>query len=185
MKTKVIAGRPDGYLVDEIVVMPGLALPDIAVIDDGEAGHQLQRLIRTARTIVAEYARAGGLRDPEAIAEFSRSCVGRALTKARRRKGRATLCEEAMRVAVRRFGLGISRSLSQGQGRRAFTPAQKAAHRLAASPQNIFVPRQTPQAMPLQPLGELPPLIQPRAWRRLVGTAIGRCMVVAFRLRGS
>jgi hypothetical protein len=177
--------RADGLLGDQIMVMPGVPLSGAGLADHWDIGRQLRRSIRTARTLVAEYARAGGLRDPEAIAEFSRSCVSRALKKTfplSRGEDIAALCGEALRIAAERFGLGLSPPVRHsGQ---AAASARKAAAGRAAGTQNIFVPRQIPQVMPPQPLGELPALLRPKAWRRVASVTVQWCTGVASRLRG-
>jgi hypothetical protein len=173
--------RVDGLLVDQIMVMAGVPLRSAAVSDECDIEHRLLRSVRRARTIVAEYARAGGMRDPEAIAEFSRSCVGESLEKSDVRQAPATLGAEAMRIAVERFGLG---ALSQVNNSRLVTdPATKASEGPGDGSRNIFVPQQTPQVMPSQPLGELPTLMQAKAWRQYANVAAGWFTVVASRLR--
>lgn len=175
MNVEIIACGADGLLVDEVVVMPGAPLKGVDAAD----GEQVQGWIRRARTIVAEYARAGGMRDPEAIAEFSRSCVGQALRGMDRGKVPAALCAAAVRIAAQRFGLGVPSSRRRPSAAR----AKKSSAVRAAGRQSIFVPQQTPQAMPPQPLGELLPVIQPRAWRRLASAAVAMWTGVATRTR--
>lgn len=100
-----------------------------------------------ARALVADYARARGVRDPELLATLSRRCVELAQQSVAAQPGQS---EELERAAVALAMDEITRHAGE------WSPARLADRDVA--------PAERPAAMPPQPLGELHPVINPEKW---------------------
>jgi hypothetical protein len=123
---------------------------------------ELDRAVRSARTSVAEYARALGMRDPEEIVKFTRYCVRRALGRSPSRSSASGLVKRSLDAAAAAVGINARRTQTASAiGVQKAAPAGDSADETTArsTPRTVsFVPRAKRRSMPRQPLGEMPAL---------------------------
>ncbi|WP_197527630.1 hypothetical protein [Posidoniimonas polymericola] len=104
------------------------------------------------RTLVADYARAHGVRDPDVLAGFSRQCVAIAHQSLEQRPDgehddpHGRLEREAVAIAMQHLSCSDGDAALGRLSRRDVAPAER------------------PAAMPPQPLGELHPIVNPEKW---------------------
>jgi len=171
MVNEVIISPPNSFGITESFVGPSMAGSVVVQTDRGRRA-RTQKHIRAAKRKVAEYALANGHRDPDVIAEFARSCVAAAMERRNTHRvgpnDGSAIVREALDVAMARLGVTNAMppiaAAHKGDNRRLL--------RRSATPV-IFVPTPQPQPMPTQPLGDLPHVLQPQWWRRVVAAIIG------------
>jgi hypothetical protein len=138
--------------------------------------------LRTVRIGVAEYARAGGMRDPDNVSSFTRLCIGEAAARlaARRSDNASDLLDEALKVAATRCGVdpkATASPSSSGDGSEHSSGAMTAKHRALTA-----VPKSRPRAMPPQPLGELPDVTPAGMWNSMLRLAWQPVWILATKI---
>jgi hypothetical protein len=129
-------------------------------------------------SLVADYVRANGVRDPNEIAAVANGCVRRAQQLCENApEGNHTVEQLALELAGEQLGVVSSQTLVGEPNETAV-----ASHKLLNF--SDIVPPIERSAMPEQPLGDLHPLVQPRTWPKAIfGLTIEVLSLVIPKLR--
>lgn len=137
-----------GIVETHSVAAPGLSESSVFDTTPGAGADPLRT---AAHSLVADYARAHGVRDPDLLARFARRCVAAAL---------AEIGEESPSARRLEHGaLGVA--MDQLERHRLQRDADTLAGRNVA-------PAERPAVMPPQALGELHPVADPEHWKSLL-----------------
>lgn len=138
-----------------------------------QSGNYSAETVRTVRIGVAEYARAGGMRDPEDVVVFTQLCIHEAAQRlaAKGSDKAGELLDEALKVAATSCGVDPNTAAPlTSSGNATKKPGLSPTPGTKGGPISA-VPKSRPRVMPPQPLGELPDVTPARMWNGMLRSA--------------